>query len=122
MLSSQRSAPSTGDETLDRIFHALGNRTRRRLLARLTNGPTRVTDLAAPFDMSLPAIGKHVRVLEKAGLVHRSVEGRVHRCTLNAEPLRDADAWLLHYRQYWDDTLDSLVAYLQPGSVDGEKP
>ena len=72
-----------------------------------------VTELAKPFDMSLPAVGKHLRVLEKAGLVHRAVSGRIHRCSLNAIPLKDAGEWLAHYEQFWGETLGALSAYIQ---------
>lgn len=71
-----------------------------------------VTELAAPFDMSLPAVGKHLRVLEKARLVERTISGRVHRCALNAAPLRNADEWLDYYERFWEETLDSLSEYL----------
>lgn len=79
-----------------------------------------VTELAAPFDMSLPAVGKHLRVLEKAGLVQRTVSGRIHRCSLNALPLRDAGQWLAHYQEFWDETLDALIEYIQT-DTDQEK-
>ena len=75
-----------------------------------------VTDLAAPIDMSLPAVGKHLRVLEKAGLVKRTIDGRVHNCALNAHPLKDAQDWIAHYRQYWEESIDSLIEYLQSES------
>jgi DNA-binding transcriptional ArsR family regulator len=105
MLSSTNS--------LDLVFKALGDPTRRKLLARLAKGPAMVTDLARPFGMSLPAVGKHIRVLEKAGLVKRTVTGRVHRCALNARPLKNAGDWLRRYQRFWDETLDSLNLYLQ---------
>ena len=72
-----------------------------------------VTELAKPFDMSLPAVGKHLRVLERAGLVERSINGRIHRCSLNALPLKSAGDWIRHYRVFWNETLDSLGEYLQ---------
>ena len=111
MLSSTRSAAQ--DDHLDRVFHALGNRTRRALLERLTEGPAMVTELAEPFDMSLPAVGKHLRVLEQARLIQRTVDGRVHRCALNARPLRTAREWLTCYRQFWGESLDALVEYVR---------
>ena len=100
------------NQVLDLVFRALGDPTRRQLLATLASGSARVTELARPFDMSLPAVSKHLRVLENAGLVRRTIEGRVHRCELDTEPLRSADAWLSHYRSFWTDTLDSLEAYV----------
>src|SRR3954469_8001919 len=93
------------DDRLDLVFSALGDRTRRRLIARLARDPATITELAAPFEMSLPAVSKHVRVLERAGLVRRAIDGRIHRCSLDARRLRDATAWLDEYRAFWDDTL-----------------
>ncbi|MEM8682180.1 MAG: metalloregulator ArsR/SmtB family transcription factor [Pseudomonadota bacterium] len=101
------------DENLDLVFRALGDRTRRQLLARLSQGSAMVTELAEPFDMSLPAVGKHLRVLEKAGLVKRTITGRVHRCALDATPLRTAEEWLAHYRVFWGETLDALEDYVR---------
>lgn len=72
-----------------------------------------VTELAEPFDMSLPAVGKHLRVLEKAGLVRRSVNGRVHQCSLDASPLKAVEQWLVRYEKFWDETLDALAGYVQ---------
>ncbi|MCZ7582654.1 MAG: metalloregulator ArsR/SmtB family transcription factor [Deltaproteobacteria bacterium] len=102
------------DEALDVVFGALADRTRRRILARLAVGPERVTDLAEPFTMSLPAVSKHLKVLERAGLIRRDVEGRIHRCSLGPEPLADARAWLDHYRYFWESTLDRLAVYVEP--------
>jgi DNA-binding transcriptional ArsR family regulator len=98
---------------LDRVFQALSNRTRRALLAQLDDGPQTVTALASPFRMSLPAISRHIRVLEESGLLTRTIDGRVHSCALNAEPLRDADRWLARYRRFWGETLHSLAAYVK---------
>lgn len=100
------------EQQLDLVFKALGDQTRRNILRRLATGPAMVTELAAPFDMSLPAVGKHLRVLEKARLVERTISGRVHRCALNAAPLRNADEWLDYYERFWEETLDSLSEYL----------
>src|SRR5258708_7804203 len=98
---------------LDAIFHALSDRTRRAILARLASGPAIIRELAEPFDMSIPAVSKHLRVLEEAKLVARTVEGRVHRCQLHAGPLRDAEAWVAHYRPFWEGTLESLARYAE---------
>lgn len=95
------------------MFHALANRTRRALVSRLAAGPAMVTALAEPFDMSLPSVSKHLRVLERAGLVARTVEGRAHWCALTADPLADAEAWLERYRGFWEGNLDALAAYVQ---------
>ena len=101
------------DDRLDEIFGALSDRTRRRLMARLAKSPATITELAEPFEMSLPAVSKHIRVLEQAGLVARTIEGRVHTCALDADHLRDATAWLDHYRAFWDDTLAALAAFAE---------
>lgn len=99
---------------LDSTFAALSDATRRGILARLARqGETSVSDLAAPYKMSLPAVSKHLRVLETAGLVSRQKDGRVHRCRLRAEPMRDAAAWIEHYRQFWEAQLDSLACHLE---------
>ncbi len=98
---------------LDAVFSALGDPTRRAILARLAEGETRVTELAAPHAMSLPAISKHLRVLESAGLVSREKAGRVVRCSLNAEPLKDAADWVERYRRFWDQQFDRLERYLE---------
>jgi len=112
-VSSRARARPSLDDRLDRIFHALSDRTRRRILARLSREPAKITELAAPFDMSLPAVSRHVRVLEDAHLVHRSIDGRVHRCSLQAAPLRTAEAWLEHYRPFWEGTLDALADFVE---------
>ena len=99
---------------LDSTFAALSDATRRGILARLAQqGETSVSDLAAPYKTSLPAVSKHLRVLEHAGLVSRQKDGRVHRCRLRAEPMKNAAAWIEHYRQFWEAQLDSLARYLE---------
>jgi DNA-binding transcriptional ArsR family regulator len=99
--------------TLDRTFAALADPTRRRILTHLARGNQRVTDLARPFDMSLPAISKHLRVLEKAGLLRRRRYGRVHEIKLEARPLKDAAQWVEKYRKFWEGSLDRLAEYLE---------
>jgi DNA-binding transcriptional ArsR family regulator len=101
------------DDQLDLVFHAISDRTRRSLLARLAQGPVMVTELARPFDMTLPGVAKHIRVLERARLVSRTVDGRIHRCSLAPEPFREAEQWLSHYRSFWMDTLDGLARYAE---------
>jgi len=101
--------PST---TLNRTFAALADPTRRRILAHLARGERRVTDLARPHAMSLPAVSKHLRVLEKAGLLRRRRYGRVHEMQLDAKPLRQAAQWVEEYRRFWEGSLDRLAAYL----------
>ncbi len=103
------------DDRLDLVFHALADRTRRAQLAQLTKGSDRISDLAAPFDMTLAAASKHVRVLEAAGLVSRSVDGRVHLCSLQAEPLREIERWIKQYQPFWTDALDALADFAESG-------
>jgi DNA-binding transcriptional ArsR family regulator len=104
---------STAAGQLDRLFSALSDPTRRAILARLAKGEASVGELAGPFSMSLPAISKHLRVLERAGLLERSVEGRTHRCRLQPRPLQDAVDWLAGYRVFWEDRFDALARYLE---------
>jgi DNA-binding transcriptional ArsR family regulator len=111
--TAARAAPrASTDDRLDLIFGALSDRTRRALLIRLGQAPAKITDLAAPFEMSLPAVSKHVRILERAGLVLRTIDGRVHRCALDAAPLEEADRWLARHRALWEDALESLARYV----------
>ena len=99
--------------SLDRIFAALSDPTRRRILDLLAQAELCVTELAKPFSISLPAISKHLRVLEKAGLVKRKRDGRIHRLRLEAKPMRDAAAWIAGYRGFWEGQLDALADYLE---------
>ena len=99
--------------SLDRTFAALADPTRRRILADLATGQQCVTRLAKPYAMSLPAISKHLRVLEKAGLLRRRRYGRVHQMQLEAEPLKKAAQWVEEYRKFWEGSLDRLAAYLE---------
>lgn len=101
------------DDRLDYLFGALSDRTRRKMVTRLARGPATIGELASPFDMSLPAASKHVRVLERAGLVRRSIDGRIHRCSLERKRLQDASAWLERYTTFWDETLASLAAFVE---------
>jgi len=112
LLSSAKDQTQGHEQQLDLIFRALGDQTRRSLLARLMDKPAMVTELAQPFAMSLPAVSRHIRVLEGAGLVHRAIDGRVHLCSLSAEPLKNVEAWLRQYRRFWEGTLDSLARYV----------
>ena len=99
--------------TLNRTFAALADPTRRQILAHLALGDRRVTDLARPHDMSLPAVSKHLRVLENAGLLRRRRYGRVHEMRLNDEPLKNAAQLVEEYRKFWEGSLDRLAAYLE---------
>lgn len=118
MLSRIESDIASHEADLDLVLGALSDRTRRELLSRLTDGAAMVTELAKPFDMSLPAVSKHLKVLEKAGLVDRTIEGRVHRCSLNALPLKNVRQWLEHYEIFWGESLDALSEYVQGDKVD----
>ena len=101
---------------LDRLsltFAALADPTRRAILARLTSGETSVTELAEPFDMSLPAISKHLKVLERAGLIARSRDAQWRPCRLEAARLKEVHAWLDRYRRFWEESFDRLDDYLR---------
>jgi DNA-binding transcriptional ArsR family regulator len=98
---------------LNITFAALADPTRRAILARLASGEASVTELAEPFEMSLPAISKHLKVLERAGLIARGREAQWRPCRLAAGPLKDAADWLEHYRRFWDESFDRLEDYLR---------
>ena len=100
------------NDTLDAVFSALADPTRRAILENLSEGHAQVSELAEPFDMSLPAISKHLRILEYAGLIVRERDGRVHRMHLHSKPLKEAAAWLDRYRNFWNTRLDSLDSFL----------
>jgi DNA-binding transcriptional ArsR family regulator len=99
-------------DPLSVTFSALADPTRRAILARLSKGEASVNDLAAPFAMSLPAVSKHLKVLEKAGLILRGRDAQWRPCKLNAEPMKQATGWLEEYRQYWEESFDRLEEYL----------
>ena len=98
---------------LSRTFSALADPTRRAILARLISGETSVTELAEPFEMSLPAISKHLKVLERAGLIVRGREAQWRPCKLEARPLKGASDWLERYRIFWEQSLDRLEGYIK---------
>ena len=100
------------DEVLDRVFSALADPTRRQVLDALGGGGLAVSELAAPHGMSLPGFMKHLRVLEEAGLIARTKEGRVVSCELSAEPMQLAAAWMSRYEKFWTEKLDALGRYL----------
>lgn len=100
------------DEALSRTFAALADPTRRAILARLALGETSVTELAEPFDMSLPAISKHLSVLERAKLIERGRAAQWRPCKLAPAPLKEVNDWIEHYRQFWEASFDRLEAYL----------
>ncbi|NBJ12702.1 ArsR/SmtB family transcription factor [Microvirga arsenatis] len=99
--------------SLDTVFHALGDATRRRMLADLAGGERTVSQLAEPFAISLAAASKHIKVLEKAGMIRREVRGRTHLCRLDPGPLAGAHEWLRHYERFWTSRLDALDRLLR---------
>lgn len=110
-----------GTDQLDAVFGALADPTRRAILTRLTEGDATVADLAAPFSVSQPAISRHLKVLEQAGLISRHRRRTARLSHLEAAPLREATAWLARYQEFWDDSfdrLDSLLAALQEDRTD----
>jgi DNA-binding transcriptional ArsR family regulator len=111
------------DDRLDRIFGALADRTRRGLLARLRANPDMsVSELAAPFNMSLPAVMKHLNVLSDAGLVRRNKAGRVVSCALDATPMQQANQWLERYQRFWTQSFDRLAAHLEDEKWQSQQP
>ena len=100
-------------DRLDATFAALADPTRRAILARLASGEASVTELAAPFEMSLPAVSKHLKVLERAGLIARGRDAQWRPCRLEAGPLKDVAEWLEHYRPFWKQSFDRLEDYLR---------
>ena len=103
---------TASSDPISRTFAALADPTRRAILARLTSGVASVTELAEPFEMSLPAVSKHLKVLERAGLIARGREAQWRPCRLKAGPLKDADEWLERYRRFWEESFDRLDEYL----------
>ena len=99
-------------DTLSATFAALADPTRRAILARLASGETSVTELAAPFEMSMPAISKHLKVLERAGLIARGREAQWRPCRLEPAPLKQASDWIESYRRFWEESFDRLDEYL----------
>jgi len=109
----QQHTSSSSSARLDATFSALADPTRRAILARLASGETSVSELAEPFEMSMPAISKHLKVLHRAGLIERGREAQWRPCRLAAAPLKDASDWLEHYRRFWDEAFDRLEDYLR---------
>ena len=102
-----------GEERLSLVFRALSDATRRRILQRLAIGPATVTELARPFEISLPAISRHLKMLERSGFIRRTVDGRVHSCALNPEPLDAVNAWTSSVTQFWEDALARLADFAE---------
>ncbi|MFN8421833.1 MAG: metalloregulator ArsR/SmtB family transcription factor [Phycisphaerae bacterium] len=106
---------------IDRTFAALADPTRRAMLDRLVRGPAVVAQLARPFKISAPAVSKHLRVLERAGLLRQRRRGRQRHCVLRPAPLRAAASWIDRYRRYWSQQLDALAAFLESTAPDGPR-
>jgi DNA-binding transcriptional ArsR family regulator len=100
-------------DQLSMTFTALADPTRRAILARLAEGEATVTELAAPFDLSLPGVSKHLKVLQRSGLITQGRQAQWRPCRLEAGPLKDVSAWVDHYRRFWDERLDRLDEYLR---------
>lgn len=100
------------EESLDRIFHSVADATRRSILDRLRKGPLTVSELAQPYEMSLNAVSKHIKILEKAGLVRRNIQGREHLCEVEGKRLEEAMNWMQHYASFWSDRIDALEQHL----------
>src|SRR5215510_5802072 len=110
----------TTTDPLSTTFAALADPTRRAMLARLAKGEATVTELAAPFELSLPAISKHLKVLQRAGLIEQGRQAQWRPCRLSPEPLRDAADWIGQYKRHWEDSFDRLDAYLREVGVDDQ--
>jgi len=104
---------ATASDPISNTFAALADPTRRAILARLDSGDASVTELAEPFEMTLPAVSKHLKVLERAGLIARGREAQWRPCRLQAGPLKDADEWIERYRRHWEESFERLDSYLQ---------
>jgi DNA-binding transcriptional ArsR family regulator len=106
-------ATATAPDRISTTFAALADPTRRAILARLAGGEASVTELAAPFEMTLPAVSKHLKVLERAGLIARGREAQWRPCRLDAAPLREVATWVEEYRRYWEESFERLDEYLR---------
>lgn len=108
-------------EQLDMVFQAMADPTRRAILSRLTRGSATVNELAEPFDISLPAISRHLKVLDRAGLIRREIEAQQRRCHLNSRGLRQAATWIGHFERFWAEKFDALDDYLDRTNPDDMK-
>ena len=117
MKTATRDGPSdTRPIDLDRVFGALSDPTRRQIVSRLSHGEATLSELAEPFDLTMPGLSKHVKVLEQAGIVHKWREGRSRHCRLVPERLKAADEWIQTQAQFWNDRLDGLQQFLEDGA------
>jgi DNA-binding transcriptional ArsR family regulator len=106
---------------LDLVFHALADGTRREILNRVAEDECTITELAEPFKMTLAAVSKHIKVLEKAGLLRRTKDGRIHRCRMDASPLEPALDVINHYKRFWNGQMDALEKYLNEAATEPKK-
>lgn len=105
------------EKQLDLIFHALADSTRRAILRMVAEKECTVSEMAEPFKMSLAAVSKHIKVLEKAGLIHRAIDGRIHRCKMDARPLQQVSSVIEHYQKFWEAGFDQLEKYLKESKL-----
>jgi DNA-binding transcriptional ArsR family regulator len=115
MIAVSMSSRLKADRKLDAVFFALADPTRRKIIARLARGSASIGEIARPFDMTLAAVSKHLKVLERAGLLRRTRDGWYHRCELDAKPLESAQAFIARYRPFWESTLEALAVYVETG-------
>ncbi len=126
-MSAPQPIPITGvadaeAERLDQVFFALSDPVRRAILQRLDQGPLLVSEIAAPFEISLQAVSRHIQVLVRAGLISQARTGRISRCSLDAEPLSEAAAWINRYARYWQGQFETLAQHLIQLESEKEKP
>jgi DNA-binding transcriptional ArsR family regulator len=117
----KQAAATRTDDRLDLLFHALADRTRRGIVTRLVTGPASVSELAMPFAMTLPAVSKHIRVLEEAKIVTRKAAGGVRTCALTGSPFKDAAEWIDAHRLLWGDALESLARYTEDSEAKDDR-
>ena len=120
MIVAQRQTEATDGAVLDEVFFALSDPVRRAILDRLDQGPLLVSEIAGPFEISLQAVSRHIQVLVRAGLVTQARSGRISRCSLEAEPLAEAAAWINRYAKYWQAQFEALAEHLT--RIEKEKP
>jgi len=118
MVKYNHSPEAADEDRLNAVFAALADPTRRAIIARLAEGPSSVGELAQPFDMSWPAVTKHLKVLERSGLIAREKDGRVHRCRFEPGPLEGARDWMEQTRAFWEERFDQLARYLESQSME----
>jgi DNA-binding transcriptional ArsR family regulator len=105
---------------MDVVFAALSDSTRRGMISRLSSGPATIGELGRPYRISKPAVTKHVKILERAGLIRRERDGRIHNCTLQAKPMQQAQDWIERHRKFWRASLDALADYVEKTKPKGE--